>query len=356
MRPAALAAALAMSVLPAHVTAQTRPLGTAPPTAGDLRAELGECPADLLRRAWTEMLPLEAAAVETEVLALCTERAEAVSRFLSAQARLDGALAEALAPPSGPDAPAGPQAGAASADDRVERLRGEIDGLRGRIARLEGRPERPETGAALADLRAGLAEAEAELARAEAGARDPGVPGDVPPPVSAARASGASTGADPSAAGAVPAGATPPRPDPPPPAEELPEPAPVDTAAAPPAQWRVIFAARRGDGPWRVRLQATRREAVILPAGPGSAAGDPGSGGDPPVTVWRPVTDPPVTLAVGDPLPGGLTLLAVTPEGVRLGRADAPDSGPGLVRLDTGDPAAPGESGWDGGTVGEGAP
>ena len=331
---AALVLALSLAET-STATAQPRPPGAIPDTPPDLRAALGDCPADLLRRAWTEMLPLEAEAVESEVVALCTERAEAIARFLVAQSRLDGALALVRAP-----APV-PAAGPAPANDRVERLRGEVASLRSRIARLEGEPERPETDAALADLRAELAAAEADLARVQgptasdqpdqAGTTDETVPalqaaddepasGDLPPP-----------GAEPSVQLAA-----------------LPPPGPAPSEDGAPSSrligWRVVHVVRVDGGPWEVRLQAAREEAVFQPVPVGD---DPDAPALAPVVRWIPVLDPPVTLAVGETLPGGLTLLDVAPEGVRLADPDAPGAEPILLPLATAEESAPGALEWD---------
>ena len=61
--------------------AQSRPFGTS--SDSDLRTTLGDCPVNALRAAWDEMDALEAVAVETEVLRLCTDRAEAINRLLA---------------------------------------------------------------------------------------------------------------------------------------------------------------------------------------------------------------------------------------------------------------------------------
>ena len=334
-----LAASLSLVLLfalPSTGHAQTsRPIGSAPDGPPDIRASLGECRDDLLRDAWNDILPLEAEAVEREVLALCTERAEAIARFLAAQERLDGALAQrraaaATAEP-GPD-----EAG-------MERLRGEIESLRNRIARLEGQPEGPETDAALADLRDDLAAAEADLARMEGGGEtSPGTP-DVPPPVAAV------TDADedePSATEIVPPqtgdqvaeSIPPPGTDP---TGETPVPGAEAAPELPsegPAQWRVVHAVRRDGGPWQVRLQADRMMPIAVPGATPEA---------PDTFIFRPVSDPPVTLAVGDILPDGLELLAVNSEGVELGDPGNPETDPVLLQFATAGDSNPGALEWD---------
>ena len=340
--PAALALLLA---LPSTGHAQaSRPIGAATDGPPDLRASLGECRDDLLRDAWNDILPLEANAVEREVLALCTERAEAIARFLAAQERLDGALAErratALNSEPGPD------------DARMERLRGEIESLRVRIARLEGQPEGPETDAALADLRDDLAAAEGALAHMEGGGEISGTP-DVPPPVAAVTDAdegepsateiappSVTAGAD--AEGAPPDGGLatvpPPGTDP---TGETPAPAAEAAPELPsegPAEWRVVHAVRRDGGPWQVRLQADRMTPIPVPGATPEA---------PDTFIFRPVSDPPVTVAVGDVLPDGLELLAVTSEGVELGDPGDPEAVPVLLLFATAGDSDPGALEWD---------
>ena len=339
VRLASLAASLSLVLLLAlpstgHAQA-SRPIGADPDGPSDIRASLGECRDDLLRDAWNDILPLEANAVEREVLALCTERAEAIARFLAAQERLDGALAErrAAAVTAEPDPD----------DSDMERLRGEIESLRNRIARLEGQPEGPETDAALAGLRGDLAVAEAELARMEGGEETSSGAADVPPPVAVV------TDAVDDEASATEIAPPPPGDQP---AESLPPPGTDPTGETPvpaaeaardlpsegPAEWRVVYAVRRDGGPWQVRLQADRMTPIPVPGATPEA---------PETFIFRPVSDPPVTLAVGEVLPGGMALLAVTPEGVEIGDPDDPDSEPVLVRFATAGDSDPGALEWD---------
>ena len=92
---AATAAIWMSAVLAAGLAqAQVRGLGTdplPPPSVSDI---LGDCPVEELRAAWPEMEALEAAAVEQEVLRLCTERARVINEFLKAQRSLNEALNE----------------------------------------------------------------------------------------------------------------------------------------------------------------------------------------------------------------------------------------------------------------------
>ncbi len=360
--------------------AQSRPIGTAPNAAPDLRATLGDCPAELLRRAWNEMLPLEAAAVEREVLALCTERSEAMAGFLAAQERLDGALAAVRASAASSSATAASTADGPD-DARMGRLRGEIAGLRARIARLEGEPERPETGATLAGLRDDLVTAEADLARMEGGVAASGDPGALPsaapgpgtaegpallatetvripgtgPPASVSPDTQADPGSlspDDGIASLPPPGA---KPDTGVPADgSVAVPPPGTAQAAPdpregPTEWQVVFAVRKADGPWRIRLQGRREIAFPVPVA-ASADGDANGAAVIPTDVrWRTVTesDPPVDLSVGEALPDGLELLAVTPEGVEIGDPGDPNTAPVLVPFATAGDSDPGALAWD---------
>ncbi len=353
----------------------------------DLIAELEDCPREKLIEAWAEIDALSAAAVELEVVVMCTERTEAFASLIDAEARLRGALA-LLRAPGQPPAAAAP----AAADDRVEQLQGEIASLRTRIARLEGEPELPETDAALVKLRDDLALAEAELARIEeAGIAVATTPADVLPPV----ADGTADESVPSMAAGAPAApvlsevaeevaglltdltlATPiKRPaeadaplDSLPPPGAAPAEAEAEVAALPPvgsgegaqsalpgplrtetsvqvrnSAWRVIHAVRSEGRQWEVRLQATREEGVSEPV-TAPEAGD--AAGLPHVVRWFPVHDPPVTRAVGEALPDGLTVLAVTRDGVELGDPGAPDAARKLVPFATGDESVPGVSDW----------
>ncbi|MXY17516.1 MAG: hypothetical protein F4Y57_11110 [Acidobacteria bacterium] len=355
----ALAVTLALAST-AH--AQTRPLGTVPGTPPDSLAGLRDCRAEALQEAWDEMLPLQAEAVKAEVLALCTERVEAVATFLAGQARLDAALAELRA--------SGASSGGSrelSVPDAVPRLRAEISGLRDRIARLEGQPERPETEATLAGLRGELASAQADLARLEGSAASgdpqvvpadpaeleetgdvaaPSAPETLPPPGSGLLAAqdppssevGIDTAVPPTVAppGTVMPGASPamaaeasdaPRPGP-----------PVGGGGC-----AVGLGGGRGVG----RLQGSRDIRLPVPV---SGTGEAGSDAVIPSDIrWKSVTesDLPVDLSVGDLLPDGTALLAVTSAGVEIGDPDDPDAEPVLVRFATAEDSDPGALEWD---------
>ena len=383
--PKALAAGLFLA-LPAPTLAQSGVPDGEADGQGDLRAALGNCPREDLLKAWEEMDALSAAAVELEVVVMCRERAEAIASFIDAEARLRGALALLRAPGQAPV----PVPVPAVTDDRVEHLQEEIASLRGRIARLEGEPELPETDSALVKLRDDLALAEAELARIEeAGIAVATTPADVLPPVADGTAGesvpsmAAGAPAEPvlsevaeEVAGLVtdltlatpvkrPAEADAPLDSLPPPGAA---PAEAEVAALPPvgsgegaqsslpvplrtetsvqvrnSAWRVIHAVRSDGRQWEVRLQATREEGVIEPA-PVPEGGD--AVALPSLVRWFPVLDSPVTRAVGEVLPDGLTVLAVTPDGVELGDPGAPDTAPTLVPFATGNESVPGVSDW----------
>ena len=374
----ALSLALSLAIPPAAL-AQSGPLGSEAAEQAGQGAGLGECRRDLLLDAWNEMGALEAAAVEDEVIAICAERTELIARLVEQQSRLDGALAVLRAPGAAPPvaAPA-----PAVADDRVDTLRQEIASLRTRIAVLEGEPEGPETAAALAELRAELVTAQADLERIE----DPGVAGtaapedDLPPvlgetdgeiapavPAAPPVVAGLSRSVDdlipplmrsespfsdvPQAEAEAEVlgdrGSVPDDPLAPPGAAPAGREAaldPEDSVQVRNRAWQVIHAVRSDGGEWEIRLQATREEAAV---DPDPLSENPGSAVVPPFVRWFPVLDPPVTRAVGEVLPDGLTVLAVTSDGVELGNPEDPDSAPTVVPFATGDESAPGTADWE---------
>lgn len=228
-------------------------------------------------------------------------------------------------------------------DADMERLRVQVESLRNRIARLEGQPEGPETGATLADLRDDLAVAEAALALMEGGGETPPGTPDMLPPVaavtdadedepSAAEIAPPPTG-DQAAESLSPPGTDPTGETPVPAAEAAPE-----LPSEGPAEWRVVHAVRRDGGPWQVRLQADRMTPIPIPGATPEA---------PDTFIFRPVSDPPVTVAVGDVLPDGLELLAVTSEGVELGDPGDPEADPVLLLFATAGDSEPGALEWD---------
>ena len=293
--------AIAAVVVASAAFAQPRALGgdTEANTVSDPGATftLGDCPDDLLRQAWLEEQPLQTAAVEAEVLALCTERAEAIAAFLRKRVLLDATVGRVQAPTSA-GAISTPQSSSLP-ESQVEALRAEISALNDRIARLESEPQQPETEERLNQLRADLevAEAELNLATETAPAETPTDselregqaaqdPAAIDLPDTSRVPQGSSNAAQPSTT-AIPV--------------SLPERPPV---------WNVLYAIRSADGPWQVALQATREIPITIPAT------DPN---EPPTIRWQTHVDEPVTLAVNDKLSDGRTLLAVTDDGVTLG-------------------------------------
>ena len=312
--------------------------------------------------------------MEREVLALCIERSRQVRDWADALASGRAAIAAISGAPV-PDGPA-PDLSA----DQVAALETEIADLRTRIARLEGAPEQPETAGALAGLRGELATAEAALAQArsaQAPLPQPGAVDRIAEPAEetpdAARPSPAGA-PDPTTAQTAPAEAVPvtarpdPEPDPgrtgsPPvtPASETAvpvtptsvtpapvAPSPPTNVASPtgpqgpealppdrPTRWQLVHAVRRGEAPWQVRLQGSREIAISVP---GATAEDP------PTVRWQVVSDPPVTVAVGERLPDGLILEAVSVQAVVLRDPLTPDAPP-LRLLFEKDPA-PGALDW----------
>ena len=375
--------------LPATGTAQTDPFGADADAQADLRSLFGDCPRERLTEAWNEIEGLEAAAVELEVLRICTDRAEAIARLMDAQARLDGSLGILRA--SGATLSARPAP--VVADGRMEGLRSEVESLRVRIARLEEEPEGPETEAALLELRNDLVTAEADLARIEeeaavADALGPSdvllpnpdwtgdeiaaAPGEAPPVMS-----GGSETADaaafprmsldldspalPQAAADAPVESLPPpgteplsvlsgqdAESSPPPSEAIPGATSVSADSGRPqdgrTDWRVIHAVRRGDGPWEVLLQGSREIAIEVPGATGE---------DPPMVHLQPVLDLPVTLLEGERREDGLAVREVVPEGVWIDDPASPDGTPVLVPFRTNESFAAGNAEWEFSMVGE---
>ena len=288
--------------LPITASAQSRPLGAEPETA-DLRARLGDCPVALLRQAWTEMLPLEAAAVEREVLALCTERAEAMARHLEAQTWLDRTLAEGERHPGEPSG--GPRAGGAPGEaprdltpgatttpDTPAPVPGDATADHTTVTPFASAQEDPAQGLAHGPITA------PHLSPPENRGTTPTVP-----PNMTLTATTASEGAG----------------------------LPADRRT----EWQVVHAVRRGEGPWRVRFRGTGEIAIFVP----------GRTSDDPTTIrWQTVSDGPVTLAVGETLPDGLTLLGVTAAGVTL--ADPITPVPVVLPFASDDDSAPGALEW----------
>ena len=112
---------------------------------------------------------------------------------------------------------------------------------------------------------------------------------------------------------------------------------PVELPPDQPTQWQVIHAVRKADGPWTVLFHGTREIAISVP-GPTPE--------DPPTITWQTITEPPVTRGVGETLPDGLILKAVTDEGVTLSDPIAPEAAPVLLSFASDDDHTPGVLEW----------
>ena len=333
--------------LPLAASAQERPLGSAPET-GDAKDLFGDCPRDLLRQAWTEMHPLQTGAVEIEVLTFCTGRAEAIRRLLQEQDQLGETIValkgraqqtqDIFADRSAADP------GALAEDARIASNSAETDDLKARIARLEAGPDTAETRLTLDRLRTELAQKEVQPGRPEATlevivrqgtAADPAEdqPAQDGTPISDALSDAME---DRSATDRLAVAETAPVVDSEPAQMDRivsalasmpgipPAQTPVELPPDRPTQWQVIHAVRKGDAPWSVLFHGTREVAFSVP-GPTPE--------DPPVISWQTLTEPPVTLGVGETLSDGSILTAVTDEGVMLSDPLAPDAEPQMLRF-----------------------
>ena len=351
--------------------------------------DIGDCPDELLKQAWIEEHPLQAAAVEREIIVLCTERAEAITAFLKTRIAQDIVLARIWAeepiPESAPISQQIQQDYVPDSisdfvpDEQVELLRVEIEDLKTRIASLEGQPVDLETEVRLENLHAELALAEGQLKIAEnenenenenieaEGNQSEDTPvievlhddfvnteqDEILPESSDAddstkefsfeqmqetfeSAPGKYMTADKARDVIAPLGTM---------LNHLNQLFPgtanasVSSTITPqiiperPARWEMLYAIRAGNGPWKVSLQATRQNAVHVPSV------DPDT---PPVIQWETVVDAPEILALNDSLSDGRVLLEVTDRGVLLGTNSGddstsdfisfrPDSSPGIL-------------------------
>ena len=281
----ALVALVGLLAIPLAATGQSRPLG--PGGSTDLRTTLGDCPVVALRAAWGDMMPLEAVAVEAEVLRLCTERAEAINRFLGTQVELDAAVAGLHVPAR--DLRTSTSSGASA----LNALRDENDTLRARIKQLEIEPgtiQNPDSAAPPSSAPVDIA------------ARPVPAPGfDIAPPGLPLRKAGILA---------------------------------ADAATARTRkEWQVLYTVRAAEGPWRAALLGVGGEFITLP--------DLSDGLR---TEWRSTVDGPFTRTIGDTLPDGQRIAAITEYGVHLsaGETRSSDSGPttGLI-VDSTPVAAP---------------
>ena len=323
----------------------------------DVPRLLGNCPVTALRAAWGEMDALEAVAVDEEVLAICTRRAESVTRIMAVQRDFETELGALLAPPD-PAAPiptsdkpirdistSDSSASDSSASDGpgLIALQSEVDILSARVAELEGKPER---AAELPAARAALAEAQARLAEAKRNAGEIPSQGEV-----------AHTGAEPNPAEQGPNTAPDPvvvdrRPDQPPGTGNLTGTIrqlvsdaqvslPEETLATETLAWTVIYTVRAGEGPWKAQVLGEGSRAVMLP--PLTDAGEPR-------VEWQSFAEGPYLLGEGDALPGdpeGRIVAEITADGVmaRPEMAVAEAVTP-LIWHQGADPMAPGRADW----------
>ena len=242
----------------------------------DPRAALGDCPAELLRQAWSENPALEAAAVEREVAEFCIDRIERLESLVAWQRRYSEELGILDAAAPAPAQQIDPQPGTTGEADAV----------------AETEPDRAESAGQTTPEPEAVSEAESPPVEQNT-ASEPTAPAPAP---------------DATAQPLMPSGGA----------------AHGDLPPDRPTHWQVIHAVRAGDGPWDVLFHGTREIAISVPGATPE---------DPPVIRWQTITEPPVTLAVNEALPDGLVLRAVTDEGVTLGDPIAPEAEPTLIRF-----------------------
>ena len=282
---AAVVALMGLLAIPLPVIGQSRPLG--PDAHADLRTTLGDCPVAALRAAWGDMMPLEAVAVEAEVLRLCTERAEAINRFLGTQVELDAAVAGLHTPTRDLRTTTFPEAAA------MITLRDENDTLRARIKQLETDPGAIQNPDSAANPSSAVVDTTTQPVSAPGFDNVlPGLPLHKPGILAAAAAT----------AGTV-------------------------------KEWQVLYTVRAAEGPWRTALLGVGGEFITLPDHPDGLR-----------TEWRSTVDGPFTGSIGDTLPDGQRIVVITEHGVHLSGGETPsaDSGPttGLM-VDSTSVAAP---------------
>ncbi|MXY16008.1 MAG: hypothetical protein F4Y57_03140 [Acidobacteria bacterium] len=291
---------------------QVRLVGAPPMSLEAILERLGPCPVEELRQAWPEMETLERAAVEQEVIRLCTERAVLVGEFLAAHRELRAAL--------------GP---------RVPQVRGPVPA--------------PAAGSAAETAPSAAAPADATASGPDPAASDAPGPGrettdDVPPADQAADV--AASPVDPSGqdggllerlSGTLGFEAVADAPNPPgdqagdlpfrdlpPPAAVPPEEGDVRTTAlgeadalAVPAgrSWEVLFTARRSDGAWLAMIRETNPAPLVLPAL--SPSEGEKAAALPPVLAPRPPES--ALVSEGEPLAaGGPVVLRIDARGVEI--------------------------------------
>lgn len=215
-----------------------------------IQDRLGACPIEELREAWSDMEAVERAAVEQEVIRLCTERAVLIGEFLGAHRDLRAALGPLV--PELPAPVAVPGAVSAAETRGVEKpgagsaglepdLAATGDNLPGVADAVDAAPPSDPPGAGgepLGQL--------ADVLGIEGGAVAPGRPGDgdgdpslqdLPPPGAASPEN---------VAGGIAA---------------------LDGTAAPAGpSWVVLFTAKRSDGDWLAMIRETDPPPLVLPA------------------------------------------------------------------------------------------
>lgn len=298
---AARAALLLAFAVASPGMAQVRPVGVLSMSPEAIQDRLGPCPVEELRAAWSDMEAVERAAVEQEVIRLCTERAVLVGELLAAHRDLRAALGELV-----PALPA-PVAVPASVEP-AESL--DVEGPEAETANLK--PDPAATGDIPPDIPG--------PARAAAFSDPPG-PGDEPVG-QPADSVGLDDLADPPAlsreAGGDPSQRTLPPPGAVLPGDETDQVAVLDEAAVPaePAgpSWMVLFTARRSDGEWLAMIRETGPARIVLPALSTATEGDAAA---PPVLAPRPAES--ALVSEGDPVPAdGPVVVRIDGSGVEV--------------------------------------
>ncbi|MXX91324.1 MAG: hypothetical protein F4213_06490 [Boseongicola sp. SB0677_bin_26] len=161
---AGLAVGLALAMVPHEGTSQA-PFDFDPEEARDT---LGPCPTTILRRIWGTLEGSEAAAVEQEVLKLCTERARVINEFINAQIELNVSLDRMNSPDLGRI-----KRDEAISQERIAELRDNLRDMDERIRVLESGegPSMADNESELAQLKRSAQETRDELTRLE-GERD----------------------------------------------------------------------------------------------------------------------------------------------------------------------------------------
>lgn len=300
--------ALVLALVPA-AHAQVRPVGAPSMSQEAIQDRLGPCPVEELREAWSDMEAVERAAVEQEVIRLCTERAVLVREFLAAHRDLRAALGELV--PELPAPVAGP--GVSGAGDASSVAVPDAD--------AEG-PELAATGDIMSD--------DPGPASEDASFPLPGPGGEPVEPLAGSLGFEEGKGApNPPGEPAVdqalqaipPPGAVPP-PDDGTGLVTAPDEAAEPAAPAGPS-WEVVFTARRSDGSWLAMVRETDPPPVVLPA----IAQDEGEESAAPLPVLAPRPPESVLVSEGEPLAeDGPVVLRIDGAGVEIALRSEGDS------------------------------